>query len=150
MPLFVAASCNILWNSSSLCWEFPSFMLQEVLFDVICICGRATTLPTREIIGFASSFEHGAHKSTLHLQQNRHGWADKDWNWGSPFGTAHDEAICIYLHLNQQNLIESALGLEAMALRERLDTKETSGVKSIHCPCGLWQLTTPADRISLL
>mmetsp|Transcript_69928 Transcript_69928/g.154220 ORF Transcript_69928/g.154220 Transcript_69928/m.154220 type:complete len:172 (+) Transcript_69928:24-539(+) len=33
----------------------------------------------------------------------RYGWADKDWNWGSPFGTAHDEA---------------------MALRERLDTRE--------------------------
>ncbi|CAK9092455.1 Hypothetical protein SCF082_LOCUS43508 [Durusdinium trenchii] len=33
----------------------------------------------------------------------RKGWADKDWNWGSPFGTAHDEA---------------------MALRERLDTRE--------------------------
>ena len=26
------------------------------------------------------------------FRYDRYGWADKDWNWGSPFGTAHDEA----------------------------------------------------------
>eukprot|EP00434_Breviolum_minutum_P021776 symbB.v1.2.019221.t1/scaffold1565.1/size111341/8 len=48
----------------------------------------------------------GIQKESLHMLRGnilRHGWADKDWNWGSPFGTAHDEA---------------------MALRERLDTQE--------------------------
>ena len=79
-------------------------------------------------ISFASSFEHWAHKSTLPLR-NRHGWADKDWNWGSPFGTAHDEAICnntlSTLHTSPAES-DGICGLEAMALRERLDTKETA------------------------
>ncbi|CAK8987549.1 unnamed protein product [Durusdinium trenchii] len=47
------------------------------------------------------SFQEPPRRSTLGAP--RKGWADKDWNWGSPFGTAHDEA---------------------MALRERLDTRE--------------------------
>eukprot|EP00913_Durusdinium_trenchii_P003285 g3040.t1 len=64
----------------------------------------AHSLAKRLTFFVMQSFQEPPRRSTLGAP--RKGWADKDWNWGSPFGTAHDEA---------------------MALRERLDTRETHG-----------------------
>ena len=104
MPLFVAHAASseiLLFAGNFLVSCFNKYCL---MWFVIC---EELLQDQHEIISFASSFAHWAHKGTFPLR-NRHGWADKDWNWGSPFGTAHDEA---------------------MALRERLDTQETSGAK---------------------
>ncbi|OLQ08193.1 hypothetical protein AK812_SmicGene8324 [Symbiodinium microadriaticum] len=35
----------------------------------------------------------------LHGAVARRGWADPNWNWGSPIGTAHNEAMALRARL---------------------------------------------------
>ena len=51
------------------------------------------------------------------FRHDRYGWADKDWNWGSPFGTAHDEA--------------AGSGMKF---------RPTHGILDLLVPCGCWNV----------